>query len=139
MKTDNREFFEQLGNLFYSLALDRSIDPIEFSELKMLISSDWMSQPQDSDLPIPENVHLMFVQMDTLQATNVSSAEAYNNFERFYTLNSDVFTPALCERIKETGNAINALFPVHNPYKKNHLGDLLILLREKTNTANISK
>jgi hypothetical protein len=35
MKSDSREFFEQLGNLFYSLATDRSIEPIEFSELKL--------------------------------------------------------------------------------------------------------
>jgi hypothetical protein len=136
MTTDNREFFEQLGNLFYALAVDRSIEPIEFSELKMLISKDWMSQPQDSDLPIPQDVHFMFVEMDTLQATNVPSSEAYNSFARFYSLHPEIFTTALVERIKETATSINTLFPAHHPYKKNHLGDLLILLKKKTNIAN---
>ncbi|WP_276370199.1 hypothetical protein [Chryseolinea sp. H1M3-3] len=136
MNTDNREFFEQLGNLFYSLALDRSIDPIEYSELKMLISKDWMSQPQDSDMPIPENVHLMFVEMDALQTTNVSSADAYNSFARYYATHPEAFTQELVERIQETATSINSFFPAHNPYRKNHLGDLLILLRNKTNIPN---
>jgi hypothetical protein len=136
MKSDSREFFETLGNLFYSLALDRSIEPIEISELKMVISKDWMAQPQDSDLPIPENVHFMFVEMDTLQTTQVTSAEAFNNFARYYSLHPEVFTDPLLDRIKETATSINGLFPVHNPRKKDHLGDLLTLLRRKKNTAN---
>jgi hypothetical protein len=136
MKSDSREFFEQLGNLFYSLAMDRSIEPIEISELKMVISKDWMAQPQDSDLPIPENVHLMFVEMDTLQSTKVTSADAFNSFARYYALHPEVFTDQLLDRIKETATSINSLFPVHNPYKKDHLGDLLTLMRKKKNIAN---
>ena len=131
MKIDNREFFEQMGNLFYSLALDRSIEPIEFSELKMLISSDWMAQPQESDLPIPENVHLMFVEMDTLGATEVSSTEAYNNFARFFAIHPEVFTDELVQRIKETALAINAYFPAHFTPKKDHFRELIILLEKK--------
>lgn len=129
MKTINREFFEQLGNLFYSLAVDRSVEPIEFSELKMLISKDWMAHPQDSDLPIPEDVHFMFFAIDTLLTTKVSSEEAYNDFARYYRLNPEMFTEELVDRIQETASEINALFPMHNPYKRNHLGDLLLLLR----------
>jgi hypothetical protein len=136
MKTDSREFFEQLGNLFYSLALDRAIEPIEFSELKMLISKDWMAHPQDSDLPVPENVHLMFVEMDTLQATQVPSADAFNSFVRYYNLHSEVFTAALTDNIRETATSINAQFPALNPYKKDHFGDLLKLLKRKTNITN---
>lgn len=136
MNTDNREFFEQLGNLFYSLAADRSIEPIEFSELKMLISRDWMAQPQESDLPIPQNVHLMFVEMDTLKTTEVSSSEAYNNFARFYSLHPEVFTDELVERIKETAHAINGYFPAHFTPKKDHFNELLILLEKKENITS---
>ena len=135
MKTDSREFFEQLGNLFYSLAVDRSIEPIEFSELKMLISKDWMAQPQDSDLPIPQDVHFMFVEMDTLGATEVSSSEAYNNFAGFYSLHPEVFTDELVERIKETAKAINAYFPAHAKPKRDHFSDLLSLLEKRENIA----
>ena len=136
MKTDNRDFFEQLGNLFYALAVDRSIEPIEFSELKMIISKYWMSQPQDSELPIPQDVHFMFVEMDTLQATDVPSSEAYNSFVRFYNLHPEAFTAELVERIKETATLIDGIFPKHHPYKKNHLSDLLVLLGKKKNIAN---
>jgi hypothetical protein len=136
MKTDNREFFERLGDLFYSLAVDRSIKPIEFSELKMIISKDWMSQPQDSDLPIPENVHLMFVEMDTLKATDVPSTEAFYNFASFYGLHPEIFTTELLDRIKETAKSINAFFPTDSPYKNNHMGDLVLLFQKKKNIAN---
>jgi hypothetical protein len=136
MKSDSREFFEQLANLFYALAVDRSIEPIEFSELKMLISKEWMAHPQDSNLPIPENVHLMFVEMDTLQATQVPSADAFNGFAQYYTMHSEVFTPVLLDRIKKTATSINDLFPAQNPNKKDHFGDLLILLKKKMNITN---
>jgi hypothetical protein len=136
MKTINREFFEQLGNLFYSLAVDRSVEPIEFSELKMLISKDWMAQPQDSDLPIPEGVHSMFFTIDTLLATNVPSEEAYNDFARYYRLHPEVFTEELIERIHETVKEINAVFPMDKANKRNHFGDLLLLLRMNRKATN---
>jgi hypothetical protein len=102
----------------------------------MIISKYWMSQPQDSDLPIPQDVHFMFVEMDTLQATEVPSSEAYNSFVRFYNLQPGSFTAELVDRIKETATAIDELFPKNHPYKKNHLSDLFILLGKKKNIAN---
>ena len=133
MKTDNREFFEQLGNLFYALAVGHSIEPIEVSELKMLISKDWMAYPQDSDLPVPQDVHFMFFEMDTLEAAQTPASEAYNNFAKFYRLHAEVFTPALIDRIIETATSINSLFPARIPTKKDYFAELLELLRKKEN------
>lgn len=136
METDSREFFEQVGNLFYSLSVDRSIEPIEVSELKMLISKDWMAQPQNSGLPTPENVHAMFVEMDALQTAQVTAADAFNSFARYYDEHSEDFTAAIIDRIIKTATAINALLPVHDPDKKNYFGDLRLLFRKKTNITN---
>ena len=135
MKTDNREFFEQLGNLFYALAVGHSIEPIEVSELKMLISKDWMAFPQDSDLPIPQDVHFMFVEMDTLEAAPTSASEAYNSFAKFYRLHPEVFTPALVDRIIETATSINSFFPARAPGKKDFFAELRELLRKEENIA----
>jgi hypothetical protein len=135
MKTDNREFFEQIGNLFYALAVGHSIEPIEVSELKMLISKDWMAFPQDSDLPIPQDVHFMFVEMDTLEAAPTSASEAYNNFAKFYRLHPEVFTPALIDRIIETATSINSFFPARIPGKKDFMAELRELLKKKENIA----
>ena len=63
-------------------------------------------------------------------------ADAFNSFARYYAEHPEVFTTALLDRIKETATSINALFPVHNPKKKDHFGDLLIMLRKKPNIAN---
>lgn len=131
METTNRDFFEQLGNLFYSLAIDRSVEPIEVSEFKMLISKDWMSQPQDSDLPVPEGVHFMFLAIDNLFAVDTPSDEAYRDFSKYYTMHPEIFTSELVERIHETALGINTLFPMHNTYKKNHFADLVTLLKTK--------
>jgi hypothetical protein len=131
MNPSNREFFEQLGNLFYSLAVDRSVEPIEFSELKLLISKSWMTHPQDSDLPVPEGVHFIFYTIDTLLATNVPSEESYNEFARYYALNPEIFTAKRVERIRETAKDIDNFFPLRKPKSKNHLEDLLHLIREE--------
>jgi len=133
MKTDNREFFEQLGNLFYALAVGHSIEPIEVSELKMLISKDWMAYPQDSDLPIPQDVHFMFFEMDTLEGAQTSASEAYNNFAKFYRLHPEVFNAALTDTIKQTATSINSLFPARTPSKKDYFAELLALLRKEEN------
>ena len=42
MKIDNRDIFEQIGNLFYSIAADQHVKPLEVGELKALISKDWL-------------------------------------------------------------------------------------------------
>lgn len=131
MKTITREFFEQLGNLFYALAVDRSMEPIEFSELKLLISKNWMAQPQDADLPVPEGIHSIFYTIDTLLATNVPSEETYGDFARYYAMNPEIFTDKRVERIRETANDINTLFPMRSTKSKNHLEDLLHLIRVK--------
>ena len=133
MKTDNREVFEQLGNLFYSLAVDHLIKPIEVSELKMLISKDWMAFPQGSDLPIPEDVHFMFFEIDTLQATDVPAAEAYTSFAKFYSSHPEAFTIELAERIRETATSINSLFPSRVVSSKDCYEQLLTLLQRQEN------
>ena len=47
-----------------------------------------------------------------------------------------MFTEELVERIHETAIEINALFPLGNASKKNHLGDLLLLIRMKKKQIN---
>jgi len=133
MKTDNREFFEELGNLFYALAVGHSIEPIEVSELKMLISKDWMTHPQGSNLPIPQDVNFIFFEMDTLQATQVPAAEAYTKFAKFYCLHPEVFTEALVERIRDTATSINFLFPSRVVSSKDFYDELLTLLQREEN------
>lgn len=128
MKKINREFFEQLGNLFYSLAVDRSVKPIEFSELKLLISKNWMNHPQDSDLPVPEDLHFIFFTIDTLLTTNVPPEDAYNDFARYYSLNQNLFTRELAEKIQQTAKEIDTLFPLQTSGSSDHLSDLLTLL-----------
>ena len=137
MKTDNREVFEQLGNLFYSIAVGNSIKPIEVSELKMLISKDWMNHPQGSDLPIPQGVNFLFFELDTLQGNEVSPAEAYTNFAKFYCLHPEVFTEALVERIRDTATSINFLFPSRVVSSKDFYEELLTLLQRHENILEL--
>lgn len=131
MTTIDREFFEQLGNLFYSLAVDRSVKPIEYSELKLLISKNWMTHPQDSDLPVPENVHFIFFTIDTLLTTNVSTEEAYNDFANYYSSNENLFTGELVDKILETAKELSSLFPLRTDGNRDHFRDLLTLLTAK--------
>ncbi len=135
MSTINREFFEQLGKLFYSLAVDRGVEAIEFSELKLLISKNWMTHPQDSNLPVPEDVHFIFFTIDTLLTTNVPADEPYNDFATYYSNNETLFTAELVDRIQQTANEIGDLFPRHSSDGKNRLKDLLNLLTTKVKST----
>jgi len=40
MEKFERDIFEQLGNLFYSIAKDQQVVPLQFGELKMLLRKD---------------------------------------------------------------------------------------------------
>ena len=99
----------------------------------MLISKNWMAYPQDSDLPIPQDVHFIFFEIDTLEAAQTSALEAYNNFAKFYRLHPEVFNPGLTERIIQTSTSIHSLFPARTPSKRDYLSDLLALLRKEEN------
>lgn len=130
MKIETRDIFEYIGNLFYAIATDQKVKPIEIGELKLLISEDWISRGSEH-LPSEES-HFILMTIDTLLAENASANDAYREFAKFYSLNENVFTNELCQRIFRTASAIVKLFKADNALSNQHFESLrkLFLIKE---------
>ena len=125
MKMDNRDVYEQLGNLFYAIATDQMIKRLEIGQLKMLISEECLPRNAGSDgSMISEEAHCILVTIDTLQGNNVTSDEAFRDFAKFYAVHQEVFTNGLRDRILETASEIVRVFHEDNGGGGRHFEDL---------------
>lgn len=122
MKSEDRDLFEQIGNLFYSIATDQHVKAIEVAELKSLISKDWAPESaRASKTKVSDETHVMFMAMDTLTGDGVGAEEAYNQFLHFYSLHPELFSPKLKERILNTAESITTVFISDNPFHNENL------------------
>ena len=117
MKIDNRDIFEQIGNLFYAIAAGQHVKPLEIAELKLLISSDWLPRNLEQyQSIIPDETHFIIFTMDTLAANGVPTQEAFNEFAKFYTIHPEVFSSEVKERMLNTAVDIVKIFKADNPH-----------------------
>ena len=116
MKIENRDVFEQIGNLFYAIAADQQLKPLEAGELKFLISKDWLPRNLEKNKSIiSDETHFIVMAMDARLANKVSAREAFAEFARFYSLHSEIFTQEIKQRILDTSLEIIDIFKADNP------------------------
>jgi hypothetical protein len=128
MKTDSRDIYEQIGNLFYSIAKEQHVKPLEIAELKMLISKDWL--PRDTSEPMTSiETHCILLTMDTLQGNDSTAQDAYGDFTKFYALHPEAFTMELKQRIFDTASEITKIFEADNKIGNKHFMRLKELLQ----------
>ena len=136
MKIDNQDIYEQIGNLFYSIAADQHIKPLEVAELKLLISKDWLPRNlAETESIVSDETHYILVTMDTLETERVSAKDAFREFQKFYTSHPEVFTKEIKQRLLDTALEITKLFRADNPFENQHLlvlRDILGLNEVKT-------
>jgi len=130
MKTDNRDIYEQIGHLFYAIAADQHVKPIEIGELKLLINKDWLPRNLGLDHMVSDAAHFIFLTLDVLQNSSISSKEAYSSFVKFYTLHKEVFTNELKQLILNTTSEITRVFAEKNSENK-YLTELKSLLQTR--------
>lgn len=114
METFKREIFEQLGNLFYALAVEQNMSAMSSGELKMAVRKDWLGETNDTNphSNVSEAAHLIGVTIDTLQAESASSSEAFSAFERFFKQHEEQFSHAFKQLILETADTIMNMLPL---------------------------
>ena len=133
MNTESRDIYEQIGNLFYAIAAEQHVKPLEVAELKLLISQNWSPRNRQADEPIISDAsHWILVTIDTLQAANVPARNAYNDFARFYSIHPEVFTDELKLLIVNTCTEITKIFAEDNKAGNVHLSELKTLFKQKT-------
>ena len=113
METFKREIFERLGNLFYSLAAEQHMASITSGELKMAVRKDWLGRKNSANTQnmVSEEAHLIGVTIDTLQADQTLSSEAFSSFEKFFKQHEEQFSYALKQQILETADTIMNILP----------------------------
>lgn len=133
MESFKREMFEKLGNLFYAIAMDQHVSPIEFGELNMLMRRDWLTEPDtEINQVISEPCHMIVLTMDSLLGQAVSAESAFRDFTVFYTKHREQFSSALKDKIIDTTNAIISVFPSPGRVQNNHLIKLKLLFQNST-------
>jgi hypothetical protein len=108
MKIENRDIYEQIGNLFYAVATDQHVAPMELAKLKSLISKDWL--PRNPEAMISDETHWILLVLDALEGANVPSDIAYKNFKTFYQVHAEVFRKEVRQRIYDTCEEITKVF-----------------------------
>jgi hypothetical protein len=112
MRIDMRDTYEQIGNLFYAIATDQQVRPLQAAELKFLISINWMPRTSESyESLISEAGHWILLTIDTLENSKVSSTQAFNSFSQFFENHQELFTSTIKETILRTVKDISTVFP----------------------------
>ena len=108
MKPDIKDLYEHVANLFYAIAGDLGLEPIEMPTLKSIISSYWLPRRMKaSDAPLVSGEgHTMLLTLDSLQSEAVSPKHALQDFERFYKTYPEVFSWELRRIILDTAKDI---------------------------------
>jgi hypothetical protein len=129
MKIDNRDIFEQIGNVFYAIAAEQHVKPLEVGELKSLISKDWLPRNRKGNESIvSDETHWIIMAMDTLEGNGASAKEAFREFSSFYQIHPELFTEEIKQRIQDTAVKITKIFKADNPFDNGQLVALKDLL-----------
>ncbi|MDH4296415.1 MAG: hypothetical protein OEV74_09060 [Cyclobacteriaceae bacterium] len=133
MDSFKREIFEQLGGLFYAIAKDQHVAPLEFGQLKMLLRNDWLEDlDQAATGTVTEASHLIVLAMDTFQTEGASGEETFKAFTEFYSNYRKYFPEALKEKIMRAALAITDIFPSETRLKNNHIIKLRLLFENSS-------
>lgn len=129
MKIESRDIFEQIGNLFYAIAADQHVKPLEVGELKALISKDWLPRnlAKNKSL-VSDETHFIIMAMDTLEGAGATARNAFAEFAKFYKQHPGVFTEEVKQRILDTAVEITKIFKADNPFENKQLAALKELL-----------
>jgi hypothetical protein len=122
MKIDSRDIYEQMGNLFYAIAADQHVKPLEVAELKLLISKDWPPvNPEENRSNISDETHGILMTMDANEGSRLPAKRAFDEFSNFFNQHAEIFSNGTRQRIFDTAVEITKIFKADNPGQNIHL------------------
>ncbi|MCD9015147.1 hypothetical protein [Parachryseolinea silvisoli] len=129
MKIENRDIFEQIGTIFYAIAAEQHVKPLEVAELKMLISRDWLPRNHEKTKSVvSDETHFILTTLDALQGAETTARYAFDQFVHFYKLHSELFSVDLAQRIVATATDITRIFQADSPLENKSLVALKALI-----------
>ena len=110
-KVDKRAGLEQIGNLFYAIAVDQQLKLLQVPQLQQIISRTWIPKnSRTEEFMVSDATHYILSAIDENIASRRSSDEAFDQFVSFYNRHSTMFTQEVKEVIWKTAGDITNIF-----------------------------
>lgn len=127
-KKQGNEFYQNLGKLFYAVAMaDHSVHMKELEKLNEVVSDHWLDVDDIEDEFGTDSAHQITTVFDWLLEYEKDGEEIYEEFEEFYTDHKTLFTPKVKALAKSTSRAIATAFAGSNKAELVMLGRLELL------------
>ena len=115
-------FYQQLGKLFYSMALvDGKIQQEEITELKKIVRKEWITLEDSIDSFQTDTAYQIEIVFDWLIENKWDSKQLIADFKQFQKEHKSLFTKRINELILKTVKAIAVSF-----YRKNKSEQLIM-------------
>ncbi len=127
-KKQGNEFYQNLGKLFYAVAMsDHSVHMKELEKLNEVVSDHWLDVDDIEDEFGTDSAHQITTVFDWLLEYEKDGEEIYEEFEEFYTDHKKLFTPKVKALAMSTSRAIATAFAGSNKAELVMLGRLELL------------
>lgn len=125
------EFYQNLGKLFYAIAMaDHSVHMKELEKLNEVVKDHWLEVDDIEDEFGTDAAFQIETVFDWLLEYEKDEAENYEEFEQFYMEHKILFTPKIKQLIMSTARAIAASFYGSNKAELVLLGRLTLLFNK---------
>lgn len=125
------EFYQNLGKLFYAIAMaDHSVHMKELEKLNEVVKDHWLEVDDIEDEFGTDAAFQIETVFDWLLEYEKDEEENYEEFEQFYMEHKILFTPKIKQLIMSTARAIAASFYGSNKAELVLLGRLTLLFNK---------
>ncbi len=129
MKKPSTEFYQNLGKLFYAIAMaDKKVHPTEISKLKEAIENHWLEVDDFTDEFGTDAAYQIEFVFDWLLQEEKESDLYFDAFVAYYKENKSKFPDHIKELIWKTAEGIAASFAGKNKAELILLAKLKLLL-----------
>ncbi len=129
-----KHFYQQLGQLFYSLAsIDKKVNKTEIIRLKQIINQEWLPLENTLDEFSSDAAFQIEIVFDWLVDNNWNTKDAIPEFVEFKKEHESVFTNTIIELILKTSREIASSFNNINKLEQVFINQLDGILTNSTN------
>jgi hypothetical protein len=124
-------FYQQLGKLFYGVALsDKTVRKEEISKLKEIVKKEWVPIETTLNEYGDDSAYQIEIVFDWLVENDWNIGKVIPNFKIFKKEHSSLFTPQVNELILKTAKAIAVSFLVKNKSESALITELSTILSQ---------
>lgn len=110
-----QRIYEKLGYLFYAVAaMDHHVAPGEADTLRDTVKKIWVPIEDSTDEYGTDAAYYIDISFEYLLNEGTDPEEAFQEFERYYSEHSAVFSKAIKDKIRATAKAITHAFKGRN-------------------------